>query len=301
MPSNTERRVALATCSQWPNLNEDDALLVPALADLGIEAVPVVWDNPQIDWSAFDAVVLRETWDYAERIQEFLDWAKAVTEVTHLINSLPAIHWSTDKHYLHDLAAAEVPVVPTSFIEPGGNREWELPDSEEFVIKPAVSAGSRNTERYPKSDRTRADAHVQRLLAEGRSVMVQPYLASVDTVAETALLYFGGVFSHAARKGPLLLQAGSRELTGGLFLQETIDPRTPSEAYLLVGAAAMAVVEHHAGEVPVYARVDLIEDDSGNPVVLEVELVEPSTFLPTSQGAADRFAEGIRARLDGLR
>ena len=34
--------------------------------------------------------------------------------------------------------------------------------------------------------------------------MIQPYLTAVDTFGETALIFFGGVFSHAIRKGPML-------------------------------------------------------------------------------------------------
>lgn len=294
-------RVALATCAQWPNLDEDDALLFPAFAALGITASPAVWDNPAVPWNEFDAVVLRETWDYAERRDEFLEWARRVSELTTLINPLPVITWSSDKHYLNDLVDAGVPCVPTFFIEPNGTGAWEPPDADEFVIKPAVSAGSRNTERYAVSDRGSAEAHVQRILAEGRTVMVQPYLDRVDSVAETALLFFGGEFSHAARKGPLLVLHGERKGAGGLFLEETIDPRVASPEYLRVGEAAVQAAITITGEVPTYARIDLVEDVEGQPVVLEVEMVEPSAFLRTAEGAADRFAAAVVARLDGLR
>lgn len=294
-------RVALATCAEWPDLDEDDALLFPAFDALGITASPAVWDNPNVPWNEFDAVVLRETWDYAERRDEFLEWAHRVSELTILLNPLPLITWSSDKHYLNHLADAGVPCVPTIFIEPGGGGEWEPPDALEFVVKPAVSAGSRNTERYALADRERANVHVRRILDEGRTVMVQPYLARVDSVAETALLYFAGTFSHAARKGPLLVRAGERKGAGGLFLEETIDPRTASPEYLRVGEDAVQAAIAATGVVPTYARIDLVEDDEGQPVVLEVELVEPSAFLRTAEGAADRFAAAVAAHLDGLR
>lgn len=294
-------RLALATCAQWPDLDDDDALLFPAFEALGITASPAVWDDPTLSWNEFDAVVLRETWDYAERRDEFLEWARRVAQLTTVINPLPIITWSSDKHYLLDLVDAGVPCVPTIFIEPNGTGEWEPPGADEFVVKPAVSAGSRNTERYASAERELADEHVRRILAEGRSVMVQPYLARVDCVAETAMVYFGGKYSHAARKGPLLMRTGERKGAGGLFLEETIDPCQATPDHLAVGQAALEAAISATGELPSYARIDLVEDDDGHPVVLEVEMVEPSAFLRTATGAADRFARAIAARCDGLR
>lgn len=294
-------RIALATCDQFPDLDEDDALLVGALTDLGLHPEPAVWDDQRVRWAEFDAVVVRQTWDYAERIDEFLAWAETTSINSLLLNPVPVIRWSTDKHYLNDLTRAGVACVPTTFYEPGGADHIEFPSSEEFVVKPSISAGSRNTARYAHADHREATAHVHRLLGEGRSVMVQPYLSRVDTTAETALLFFGGEFSHAARKGPLLTREGAQRLAGGLFLEETIDPRAATAEQIAVARRALGTATECTGAAPTYARVDLLDDDHGSPVVLELELVEPSAFLRTDAGAAHRFAGAIRAQLDGHR
>lgn len=287
------RRVALATCAEYATLDEDDQLLLAPLAARGIEAVPLVWDAPA-DWSAFDAVVIRQTWDCAERREEFLAWVDAVARNTPVLNHPDVLAWSSDKHYLRDLAEAGVPCVPTEFVEPGD--PWTLPTAGEYVVKPTESAGSRNTARYGPEDSDFADAHIRRLLAEGRSVMVQPYLSSVDAVGETALLYFGGEFSHAACKGPLLTRDGG--IIDLLFLKESISPRQASTAQRAVAEAALATARARTGQWPfLYARVDLIDDDAGAPMVLEVELVEPSVFLVTDPRAAERFAAAISARV----
>lgn len=285
------RRVALATCAEYATLDEDDQLLLAPLIDRGVDVVPLVWDAPA-SWDDFDAIVIRQTWDCAERRAEFLAWVDAVAQSTPVLNHPEVLAWSTDKRYLRDLGEDGVPCVPTTFISPG--ETWTLPDSGEYVVKPTESAGSRNTARYGPGDEARADEHIRGLLAQGRTVMMQPYLASVDTAGETALLFFDGVFSHAARKGPLLTRDAA--ITEFLFIKETITPREATPAQRAVADAALASARARTGGHPLlYARVDLIDDDEGRPVVLELELVEPSVFLATDPGAADRFAAAIAA------
>lgn len=292
-------RVALATCREFPDLDHEDRLLLPALAQLGIEAVPAVWTDREIDWSAFDAVVLRETWDYSDDRPAFLAWLTSIADVTTVLNPPDVVAWNTDKVYLRDLSRAGCAVVPTAFLEPGDDVDDWLPDGDhsDVVVKPAVSCGSRDTVRYaldePMAD---ADAHVARLLGEGRTVMVQPYLDAVDTIGETALLFFDGVFSHAIRKGPLLARGVEGEKVEGLFVQEQIDPREPTAAER---AVAEAVLQHIPGGLDrvLYARVDLIPGPDGEPLLLELELTEPSLFLSHADGAADRLAAAIARRI----
>lgn len=286
-------RLALATCGRLPALDESDRLLVEPLATHGVEATPVVWDDPQADWSDYDLVVLRSTWDYAPRRPEFLTWAASLP---NLFNPYPVIEWNTDKRYLGDLHGAGVPVVRTRWVAPG--EPYDLPDAsadllgpaDEYVLKPTVSAGSLDTGRYrcgQPEHRELATEHVKRIHARGGTVMMQPYLTAVDAFGETAMLYLGGRFSHAIRKGPML--DGPDQGVDDLFRRERITPRTPSELEHTVAELALAAIPGST-ELP-YARVDLIPGADGSPIVLEVELTEPSLFLDHDDRAADRFAE----------
>lgn len=291
--------VALATCREFPDLDDEDRLLVPALAALGIDAVPAVWTDDTVDWSSFAAVVLRETWDYSDQRETFLAWLRRVDEQTLLLNPRDVVEWNTDKRYLRDLAAAGMPVVPTVFVEPGAiTAEW-LPagDHADVVVKPAVSCGSRDTMRYALHESLDvATEHVQDLLAQQRTVMVQPYLDAVDTIGETAVIFFDGAFSHAIRKGPLLARGVAGDRVEGLFVQEQIDPRQATEAEL---EAARRIVECIPGGLDrvLYARVDLIPGPDGAPLLLELELAEPSLFLSQDPGAPERLAAAVAARL----
>jgi glutathione synthase/RimK-type ligase-like ATP-grasp enzyme len=289
-----DRRVALATCREFPDLDHEDRLLIPALAELGIEAVPAVWTDDSVDWSSFDAVVLRETWDYSDDRDAFLAWVDHVGSASVLLNHPELVRWNTDKRYLEELEAAGVPVTPTRFLKPGDDPTAWHPHGHvegDVVVKPAVSCGSRDTLRHrAPDDEAEIVGQVRALLEDGRVVMVQPYLDSVDDAGETALLYFDGVFSHAIRKGPLLARGVEGERVEGLFVQEQIDPRTPGEDEIRIAERVIAAIP---GQTPLYARVDLIRDAQGSPVVLEVELTEPSLFLSHSSGAADRLAQAI--------
>jgi hypothetical protein len=297
VPATRERsRVALVTCDRIPALDPDDQLVVPALRERGIEGVPVVWDAPTVDWGGFALAVLRSPWDYAARREEFVAWAG---KVPRLANPADVVTWNTDKRYLRELAAAGVPVVPTTWVEPGD--AWEPWPGGEFVVKPVVGAGSLDTGRYDldrAEHRELAAAHVARLQAAGRLVMVQPYLAAVDTYGETALMFFpaGGrlAFSHAARKGAML--TGPDEATEALYKEESIRPRAPLDAELEIARLALAAVPGGADRL-LYARVDLMPGPDDLPVLVELELTEPSLFLGTDEGAAGRFADAVASRI----
>ena len=289
-----ERHVALATCREFAQLDEDDRLVIPALAQRGIRAEPAVWDDPAVNWDAYDLVVIRSTWDYIDHHDKYLAWADSVPR---LANPADILRWNTDKRYLRELAQAGVPVVPTEWLEPG--EEVALPGDGEYVIKPAVSAGSRDTGRFDLSDpaqRELALKHAQDLLDSGATAMIQPYLNAVETAGETAVLFLAGGFSHAIRKAPLL--AGPDTAVDGLFRAEEIAPRRVSRAELDTAEAALSAIPAEFANDVLYARIDLIPDLAGSPVLLELELAEPSLFLAHDGGAAGRFAAAVGTHLD---
>lgn len=290
------RTVALVTARAAREVDEDLLPLQQTLQAAGIEAPVVDWDDESVKWDRFDLALLRSTWDYMVRMEEFLAWLAHASRLTRLLNPPDLVRWSLDKHYLADLHAAGVPIVPSWFIEPDAAA---LPAIEkllagvaaaEFVVKPAIGAGSRDAQRYSRRGIESMVAHAGRLLSTGRAVLLQPYLERVDERGETALVYFAGKFSHAIRKGPLLRKGG--EASRALFATEQITPRIPDAAELAVAERTIAAIKSGA---PLYARVDLVHDDSGSPCVLELELVEPSLFFAHAPGSAQRFAAAIQS------
>lgn len=277
-------RIALVTCAELPKLDEDEIAPVAPLAARGITAEPVVWNDPDVDWNVYDLAVIRSTWDYIDRHADFVAWAD---RVPNLANPADVVRWNTDKTYLRELAAAGVPVVPTTWLDPDST--VTLPTVGEYVVKPAISCGSKDTGRYDMADtgqRALAAGLATRLLSEGRTVMVQPYLHAVDTAGETAVLFLGGHYSHAIRKGALLDGPAGPEI--GLYKREDIRAREATDRELHIAQQALAAVPGGADRL-LYARVDVIPDADGQPVLLELELTEPSLFLAYGPGAADRF------------
>ncbi|MBL8299724.1 MAG: hypothetical protein JNN30_15415 [Rhodanobacteraceae bacterium] len=300
-------RVALVTTHAARGLDEDLPPLIEALQRAGAAVSVLDWDDADADWAAHDLALLRSTWDYTQRLAEFLAWVERAASATVLLNPPAILRWNTDKHYLGELAQRGIAIVPSAFVEPGDdaaqalqrfvNAEGGGASDFEFVVKPCVGAGSRDAQRHGAEQFDAALAHLQSLLASGRSALLQPYLARVDEHGETALLWFEGEFSHAIRKGPLLQRHTAA--TRALFAPEHITAREPTTAELALARKTLAAIPL-AGPL-LYARVDLIQDADGSPRLLELELSEPSLFFGHGAGSADRLAAAILARLQAVR
>ncbi len=279
-------RIALATSRDLTTIDVDDELLASHLPG----AQMVAWEDETVIWSDFDLVVIRSTWNYTEHFEEFLRWAERVDRQTRLLNPLSVIRWNTDKRYLATLEQAGIPVVPTTYVAPGE----EVPENVlagHIVVKPTIGAGSRGASLI-RDDVDAALAHVRMLHAQGQVAMIQPYLSHVDTHGETALVYVGGAFSHAARKAAILSR--DLEFSTGLYADEQIAPATATAAEREVGDRIVASLRElvPGGEDVAYARVDLLPTDHG-PMLLELELTEPSLFLTVDAGAAARAANAF--------
>jgi hypothetical protein len=285
-------------------LDAYDAVLVPRLERLGVEVEAAVWDDPAVDWDAYDLAVVRSTWDYPSRRDEFLRWARSAPR---LANSAPALEWNTDKHYLKDLERRGVPVVPTTWLEPGAGLDarglhTRMPALGDFVLKPAVAAGSIGAGRYPANDsqlRGRAIAYALRLLAAGETVMLQRYLPAVDTAGETSMVFLDGEYAYAVRKEAML--TGPEHGEDRMYQPERLEGGyTPTAAELAVGAAAVAAAQaaiDPSARPFLYARADLVPGPDAAPVLLELELTEPALFPELAVGGIDRVCRAILSRL----
>jgi hypothetical protein len=277
--------VALVSCRELPKVDRDQAPLLDALRAAGLRAEVLGWDDPGADFSSARLTLLRATWNYSRQPQRFVDWLARTAAVSALWNPLPVVRWNLHKSYLLDLARAGVPVTPTHLLRRGSaERLADLAAARgwsDVVVKPAVSAGSRLTLRAGAATEP-AESHLRALVAQ-EDALVQPYLPAVEGHGERCLIFIDGELTHAVRKAPRF--AGQPESITG--------PVEVSQAEAALGHAALAAIPGPA----LYARVDVAPGPDGAPVLMELELIEPSLFFPLGPPAVERLVEVIRKRL----
>ena len=287
----TEQRYTAAVAAEgdWylSNILRDDQLLQSALALHGITSVRIDWVSPDVDWSRFRCAVFRTTWDYFERQSEFTAWLNHVRGQTRLCNDAVLIDWNMDKHYLADLEAKGIPIVPSRFIERGSTVSLHelLDDSgwDEAILKPCISGAARHTYRLNRESAAHLEPVVRQLLTD-ESLILQPLQRSVMRDGEDTLMFFNGRVTHAVRKVPKPGDFRVQDDHGG-----TASPHQPSDAQIEFAQRVLAACQ----PAPAYGRVDLVRDNHGNLAVMELELIEPELWLRNHPPAATVFADAI--------
>ncbi|MBK8100792.1 MAG: hypothetical protein IPK26_27205 [Planctomycetes bacterium] len=296
--------LALATRSDLPAWEIDDRFLHQALQDLGVPFERPIWDDPTADWSRYDAVLIRTTWDYQDKLPAFLAWSRRVAATTRLFNPAPVVAWNTHKHYLRQLAAAGVPLAPTVWLDRGQQvASGDLVDRHgirEGFLKPCVGATARETLRFltDAAGLAAAQAHLDRLLPH-EDLMLQPFLGQVLVRGEWSAISIDGRISHCVRKIPV---------PGDYRVQDDFGARDeryePTATERALAEHAFTSVQRRGGPCPgadgsplVYGRADFLWADDGECVLTELELVEPSLFFRHEPRAGRMLAAALLARL----
>ena len=286
------------TCSKLANLDPDDRLVLNVLEKKGFACQGVVWDDPDIDWSNAGVCVLRSTWDYHVKFPQFMNWVDDVSTKTKLVNDAQIVRWNVRKTYLRELTNLGVSVIPTHWLTDATDESLTaamnaFPDCEKVVVKPTIGLATSGVKMVVREELLNARDHVTKLLELGE-VMVQPYLTSVHDYGERSLMFLGGTYSHAARKTAFQHMAAAGGAGERAIEADDVEIETAvatMNALLMVPQLNLSKngLEHFA-----YARVDLVRDELHKPVVLEVELVEPSLFLAYDEDAAAKFASVLK-------
>lgn len=275
-------RIAIASCSGYAGLKDDDDLLRAALGERGAEAASIAWDEEGVDWGGFDLCLVRSTWDYHEKYEEFLAWARQVGTATRLRNPGDLIAWNSDKSYLRELGERGVRTVPTVWVGRGSEAELEAilaeREWEEAVVKPVVDLGAANLRRVRRGE---GSAGLEDVLRR-HDAMVQPFLPSLEEEGETSLVFIAGELSHTVRKQPAPGDFRVQSIWGGTTRRA--DPQAPQ---VELAKQALALLD----EPPLYARVDLVAGPDGEPCLIELELIEPNLYMVEHPPAAGRLAE----------
>ncbi len=281
MPKN----ILFLTSQAYSQYDIETCLVADELARSGVDSTTLDWSAPEVPTVRADLAVIRSTWDYTTRLGEFLSVLGRLP--MPLLNPLPVVRWNSHKGYLAELGAAGVPVVPTQLVRVGVAASLPPMAAARIIIKPAVSAGAVGVGLFDAGSAAALD-HLATITAHS-DALVQPFIGEVVD-GERSLIHLGGVYSHAVRKTPADGEFRVQEHLGG-----TNRPYTAAAAELAAAEAALAVVPGGPAAL-LYARIDLV-GSAENPLVMELELIEPQLFLPHSPGAAERLADAIIARL----
>ena len=297
-------RIAIATCAGYADLKVDEERLRAELAARDVESEMIVWDREGDQLDGFDACLVRSTWDYHEKHDEFLAWARRVEAAMPLWNGAETIAWNSDKRYLRALAAAGVRTVPTAWVEQGSDANLEevlqAEGWDEAVVKPVIDLGARNLQRARLGE---GSAALETVL-QRQDAMVQPFLPSLQDQGELSLIYIAGHYSHAVRKHPAPGDFRVQSIWGGTFA-----PAEPDPVHLDLAERALSQVTHvrrtfeplcgtKVRRTPLYARVDLVNDLENQPCLIELELIEPNLYLSTHPPAAGTLADAVLLRID---
>jgi glutathione synthase/RimK-type ligase-like ATP-grasp enzyme len=277
------------TSDDLKGFSTDDHLACPYLRGLGWDVETVPWRRPAVRWGRFDLVVIRSTWDYHEAPKEFIAVLERIRQSgAQLENPLALVQWNLRKTYLRDLERRGVPCVPTAWgSELGPVAEAAILGrlaTDTVVLKPVVGASAEGCYRLSCGSPDWADA---RAAFADREYMAQPFLHGIVNEGEYSLLFFGGQFSHAVLKTPKVHDFRVQETHGG-----TIRPVAASRSLVQVGEQAMAAI----GQVPLYARVDLVRTGDEGYLLIELELIEPNLYLRMDPKAPERFAYTLDVR-----
>jgi glutathione synthase/RimK-type ligase-like ATP-grasp enzyme len=293
--------ITILTCKEYfdpetPSVYTDNILLEyrllkEALERLGLKVDRAYWDDPNYDWSQTRAVVFRTIWDYFERFEEFWPWLQSAEQQTQLINSMSLIEWNIDKAYLFDLEKQGIPVVPSVLVKKGQFQNLsEIARSmnwTDLVVKPTIAGGGYLTYKYSHADLAQNQAQFDALVAE-RDMLVQGYISSITEKGEASLMVFGGEFTHSILK---------RAKTGDFRVQDDFGGTVHAYQETRDEVALAQKVMAQCPDMPAYGRVDIVWDDQGQPMVSELEIIEPELWVRQAPWSAEVFACAIAEEL----
>ena len=291
-------RVVFVTCEPRKESWDDDIPAADLVAVAGNDVEFIPWDDPDCDWSSWDLIINRSTWDYTDRLEEYLAWVDSV-DPAKLRNSPAVIRWNVDKRYLADLDAAGLPVPPTMLVGPGDR----LPELHgEFVVKPVVGGGARDTGRFSDDSIEESGVLINSIIDSGRIAMIQPYIDEIETHGETAVMAFNGRIAYSLNKKAFLgpdeaAPVGEDGIAVAMFDEELVTLSQAAPAELELAARTLTWLGGRFGAMPLFARIDMVQTRNGPPVLMEVELTEPSLYLSQTESLQETGTRAFAAAI----
>jgi glutathione synthase/RimK-type ligase-like ATP-grasp enzyme len=289
------QQIAIITCQSLgnytTNADSEDDRLFQFLEEKGMPVSWQVWDDANVDWSRFDAVIIKSPWDYFDKIEAFYNWLDVLEKnEVKVLNPVKTLRWNADKLYFKDMESEGIKIVPTVWLEQGSKFNAQAAFSElgaeKIIVKPRVSGGAKNTFALTITEAENKTEEINKLLQQ-EPFLAQPFIEEIKTEGEWSFLFFNGNYSHTVLK-----TAKPGDFRVQHFFGGTIHTPTPPSKLL---ATAQHIVDKFAKDC-LYARVDGVALNN-DLVLMELELIEPFLFLSTSEGSLERYYQALMAQL----
>ncbi len=279
--------LALLTSDRYPPSQKiDDQLLMAALQEHGVEAESIDWRVNNVDWTAYDAVMVYSVWDYYEDRPQFINLLKKIESLNiPLYNPSFIIEWNSHKTYLQDLEKMGLKTLESVYISGQELSKLESIMEEkgwdDCVIKPQVSTSAHHTFRLNRSNLSTIQNNLEKF---NEDWILQPFAPEIVLEGEWSFVFFDKEYLHCTLKKPapghFLVQTGKKIL---------IQPPEwmIQEAQRIVDTLNLPALQ---------TRVDLIRRGD-EIIIMEIEMVEPSLYLRFFSGSEKRVAEKISQKL----
>jgi hypothetical protein len=260
------------------------AHLEPAFAAGGSEIIAISWDDADADWSQFDAALIGTTWDYQDRLEEFIARLGEIETHIPVFNDAATVRWNARKTYLAQLQERGAPVIPSLWYDHVGQVELDatfahFSDSDKLVFKRQVGANAEGQHILNRGDA---------LPDMPEAMFVQPFRPAIQEEGELGFIFVDGELSHATQKqakpGDYRVQSGY----GGFDITFTPDARDLETAQAIIG---------FVDPTPLYARVDLVRGPEGTLELMEMELIEPFLYVDKGPNLGSMLHTAIAKRL----
>ena len=276
------------------NVLKEDRLVMDGVEKLNLRTIKKDWNDTNFNWSSTKSAIFRSTWDYFDQFSNFRNWLELVKEQCYLINPYEQINWNLDKHYLLDLQKLDLPIVESVFVSKKTQLNLETISKsknwKDIVIKPTISGAARHT-YHLKNDEIKKFQDKWLSLTNNEDFMVQEFQKNILSTGEIAVMLFGGEYSHSvlkkAKKGDFRVQ----DDFGG-----SVEKINPSLEIIELAEKTVKSLK----TMPIYARVDIIFDNGSNPVISELELIEPELWFRFKEESAYKLAEIVKDFLNKL-
>ncbi|MCT2564123.1 ATP-grasp domain-containing protein [Chryseobacterium herbae] len=267
--------------------NDEDTDLFNFLKGKGLNVIPVIWNDENVDWTGFNVAVIKSPWDYHNHLSEFLNWLNQLEQLNvKVLNPVEIIQWNSHKKYLKDIAQNGLPVIAAEYMDKGSDFDdhfFDLFGTDQLVVKPCVSAGAQNTIIVTKNNLKERTEEIGQLL-KTEDYMVQPFVEEIKN-GEWSFLFFNGKYSHCSLKTPKQDDFRVQHYHGG-----SISYPAPDTLHIEQAGAYLKSLP----QPTLYARVDgvLINNTF---TLMELELIEPYLFLNGNMDLLENYYQALMA------